>query len=421
MVAARSTEWLPRYVRPFPAEQVTSRNAAAEVDARDVGLRRADVDAIWDAVVRLYGTGLHPAIALNVRHRGRVILDRAIGHLRGNAPDDSIDAPKVPVRHDSLFTLFSASKAVTAMLVQLLDERGAIHIDDPVAEYLPEFGRKGKERITIRQILTHRAGLYTVPGIPPSLELLADWERVIEILCDAEPLHAPGEKLTYHAITGGFVLGEIVRRVSGRDVRTFLREELSGPLGLPNLDYGTAPARRGELAHNAYTGAPPLPPFSWLLSKSFGVDFKTAVALSNDPRFYACPIPSGNVVTTADEACRFFELLRTGGELDGVRVFDPRTIRRATEPRGILEIDAGIGLPIEYGLGFMLGNPLVGLYGRNAPRAFGHIGFSAVLVWADPDRALSACLLTSGKPLVTLGQLRWFDVIYTIAKRVPRV
>ncbi len=421
MLTARVSEWWPRYVRPYPAEQVTSRNVAAEVAPRDVGLRRATVDSIWDAVVRLYGTGLHPAIALNVRHRGQVILDRAIGHLRGNAPDDPPDAPKVPVRHDSLFTLFSASKAVTAMLVQLLEQRGAIRIDHPVAEYLPEFARNGKDRITIRQILTHRAGLPTVRGVPPSLDLLADWERVIEILCEAEPLHAPGTKVTYHAITGGFLLGEIVRRVSGKDVRTFLRDEICAPLGLSSLDYGAPPSRHDDLAHNAYTGAPPLPPFSWLLSKSFGVPFKTAVELSNDPRFYRCPIPSGNVTTTADEACRFFELLRSGGELDGVRVFHPETVRRAVEPRGVLELDAGIGLPIEYGLGFMLGNPVVGLYGRNAPRAFGHIGFSAVLVWADPDRALSACLMTSGKPLVTLGQLRWLDVIYTIARHVPRV
>src|SRR5512138_1132645 len=102
---------LRRHVRPFPAAAVESRNAEAEVDPRAVGLERGAVDAIWAAVVRLYETGLHPAIALTLRRRGRVVLDRALGHLRGNAPDDPPGAPLVPARPGSLFGLFSASKA----------------------------------------------------------------------------------------------------------------------------------------------------------------------------------------------------------------------------------------------------------------------------------------------------------------------
>src|ERR1044071_3409531 len=122
------------HVRAFLPEAVTSRNAAAEVDPRDVGLHAADVDAIWASVVKLYTTGLHPAIALCVRRHGRIVLERAIGHLRGNAPRAASDAPKIPIRYDSLFSLFSASKAVTAMLIHLLDERRLVHLDDAVAD-----------------------------------------------------------------------------------------------------------------------------------------------------------------------------------------------------------------------------------------------------------------------------------------------
>lgn len=380
----------------------------------------ADVDAIWSSVVRLYRTGLHPAIALTIRHRGRVIIDRAIGHLRGNAPDDPPDAPKVLARHDSLFSLFSASKAVTAMLIHLLDERGVIRLDDRVAEYIPEFAQKGKELATIRQVLTHRSGLPTVRNFPADLERIADWPHVLDVLCNAPALSAPGSRLAYHALSGGFILGEIARRATGKTLRTLLREEITNKLGLSTFDYGLPPERFGDLARHAFTGLPPLPPLTWAVSRALGVGVHEAVGLSNDPRYYQCLIPSGNIVCTADEACRYFQLLLNEGELDGVRIFDPRTIHRAVEPPAVIELDAFLGLPVRYGMGFMLGNRGPSLYGFGAPRAFGHIGFTVVTAWADPERALSVCLMTSGKPLITPGQLRWAEVVYTIAARTPR-
>src|SRR6185369_12502379 len=147
--------WISSTVRSFPPEEVTSRNSAAEIDPREVGLSHDDVDDIWSSVLTLYRTGLHPAISLCVRRHGQIVLERAIGHLRGNAPTDPSDVPMVPIRYDSLFNFFSGSKAVTAMLIHLLDERNLLHLDDPVVEYIPEFGSHGKHRTTIRHILTH--------------------------------------------------------------------------------------------------------------------------------------------------------------------------------------------------------------------------------------------------------------------------
>lgn len=408
--------WQPAYVRVPSPESVTSRNAAAEVSPFDVGLAVSDVDAIWEAAVRLYQTGLHPALALCVRHRGKVILDRAVGHLRGNDPHDPPDAPKVPARHDSLFTLFSASKAITAMLVQLYDERGALRLDDPVEAYIPEFACRGKQGATIRHVLTHRSGLPTVRDFPADIERIADWDFVLRVLCAAPALSAPGQRLAYHAISGGFILGEILQRVTGKDMRTLLREDFAEPLGLQTFDYGLPEARRGDLARHAFTGLPPLPPLSWTVARAIGVGIREVVELSNHPRFYDCVIPAGNIVTTAGDACRFFEMLRQGGTLDGVRIFDPRTIARATAHDGTLEIDSFIGIPIRYGMGFVLGNVGPSMYGWSAPRAYGHMGFTTVLAWTDPDRELSACLMTSGKPFATPGQLRFVQLIYTIAR-----
>jgi CubicO group peptidase (beta-lactamase class C family) len=411
---------LAMHVRAFPPDEVTSRNADAEADPQAAGMTPADVDAIWKSVVRLYETRLQPAMALCVRRRGVVVLDRAIGHLRGNAPDDAKDAPRTPIRHDSLFNFFSASKAVTAMVIHLLDERGLLHLDDAVVEYFPEFGRNGKEDVTLRQLLTHRAGIPNVPQAKVDVGLLSDPERLLGVLCDAKPLSVPGRRLAYHALTGGFVLGEVVRRVAGRDIRRVLREDILGPLGFATFDYGVPAARANEVAVNAFTGLPAFPPQSWALERALGIGVREATALSNDPRFLTAVVPSGNVIGTANEASRFFQLLLEEGELDGVRVFERRTVRRAVREQSYLEIDSFLGMPVRYGTGFMLGAEHFTPYGPHTPKAFGHVGFTNVIAWADPERELSVGLMTSGKPFVTPGQIAWLRVARTISRVCAR-
>lgn len=407
---------LAMHIKPAPPESVTSISPR-EQDPYDGALRRDDIDAIWRAVVRLYGAGLHPAIGLCIRRRGHIVLERAIGHLSGNAPGAPKDAPKVPVRYDSLFNLFSASKAITAMVAHLVEQRGLVHLDDAVAEYIPEFAKHGKGGTTLRQILTHRAGIPIVREAPIDVDLLADWERIVRLLCDAKPISKPGRKLAYHALTGGYVIGEVVRRVTGVDVRTFLRREILDPLKFATFDYGVPTARVKDVAENAVTGLPALPPQSMLLKRVLGVSLRDATAVSNDPRFLTAVVPSGNVIGTAEEASRFFELLRRGGETGGVRIFEPRTIRRAVAERSWLEVDSFLGLPVRYGSGFILGTPGFSIYGKDSEHAFGHVGFTNVIAWADPERELSVGLMTTGKPFITPGQLRWIALVHTIAKR----
>jgi CubicO group peptidase (beta-lactamase class C family) len=407
------------HVRVGDIERVTSRSPREE-DPRDADLTRDDVEAMWRGIVRLYRGGLHPAIAVCVRRHGRLVLERAIGHLRGNAPGARRDAPKVPIRYDSLFNLFSASKAVTAMVAHLLEQRGLLHLDDAVAEYVPAFGAHGKDRITLRQILTHRAGIPTVRKAPMDLDLLADWGRVVGLLCDEKPLSPPGRRLAYHALTGGYVVGEVVRRITGMDIRAYLRHEILDPLGFATFDYGIDAARVGEVAENATTGLPALPPQARLLERALGVSLRRATEISNDPRFLTAIVPSGNVIGTAEEASRFFELLLRGGTLGDVRIFEPRTIRRAVAEQSWLEVDSFLGLPIRYGTGFMLGTPFVSLYGRRSSHAFGHVGFTNVVAWADPDRDTSVGLMTSGKPFITPGQLRWLGAIDAISHACRR-
>ena len=418
-VVTSARELFPRELRlRFQPDEVTTASPR-ETDPREVGLDPRDVEAIWRSVVRYYRLGLHPALSICIRRGGRVVLERTIGHARGNAPDDPEDAPLIPATPDTLFNFFSGSKAVTAMLVHLLHERGLLHVDEPVAAFVPEFARHGKDRITIRDVLAHRAGIALTPGHALDLDGLHDADAILEHLCDLRPEHEPGQQLGYHAVTGGFVLAEVIRRVTGLDAREFLSETVRAPLGFEHFNYGVPEELVEAVAYEAYTGPTPAIP-AQLLKRSLGVDMRECVEIANDPRFRTAIVPSGNVIATANEVCRFFELLLREGELDGVRVFQPETVQRAAAPQGAMAIDGVIKIPIRYSMGFMLGNDFWSFYGPRTPKAFGHLGFTNVLGWADPERDISVGLMNNGKPLFSVKFLGWVDIMRTIASRIPR-
>jgi CubicO group peptidase (beta-lactamase class C family) len=405
---------------PSDLQAVTSIHSRAEVPSREVGADPRGVARVWSAVESLYGSGIHPAIQLCVRRRGQIILDRAIGHARGNGPHDTPDTPKVLATPETPFTIFSAAKAVTAMVIHLLDQRNLLRLDDRVAEYIPEFGRHGKQLITIRHLLTHRAGLPNLPPEVMDLKQLDNEARILRILCAAEPTWRPGRQLAYHAITGGFILGEVVRRVTGKGIRAFLGEEILRPLGFRWMNYGVRRADVKRVALNYFTGMAPLPPVSTLLTRAFGMTLQDATEMSNDPRFLTAVIPSANVVATANELSRFYQLLLNGGELGGVRIFEPRTIRRAVSEESYFEIDFTLGVPVHYGLGFMLGAQWFSLYGPDTQHAFGHLGFTNIVSWADPERQVAATLMTSGKPLVYPQLYHAFDIMRQIGLACPK-
>src|SRR5581483_9343447 len=136
---------------PDDLEPVTTRGE--EADAATVGLNPATVEQIWEGATDLYRAGVHPGLALCIRREGEVVLDRAIGHARGNGPEDPEDAPKEAMTPGTPACIFSASKAITALVIHLLDERHELHIGDRVAEYIPEYAQKGKEGTTIAHVL----------------------------------------------------------------------------------------------------------------------------------------------------------------------------------------------------------------------------------------------------------------------------
>jgi len=305
------------------------------------------------------------------------------------------------------------------MLVHLCDQRGLVHLDDPIAHYIPEFGKHGKHRITIRHVLTHRAGVPHIPREFADVGILTRPHDLLEILCDGHPTWSPGRRLAYHALTGGFLLGAVVEKVTGKDLRSFLRDEILAPLHFDAFNYGVPIERVPEVAQNAFTGPPLVPPVSTFMRRILSVDLHEAVRISNDPRFLTAVIPAGNIICTANEASRFMQLLLDGGISDGVRIFEKRTIVRAVAEQSYLELDLTLGAPVRYSMGFMLGARVGSLFGLSTSRAFGHIGFTNVIIWADPDRAISVAIMNSGKPVLSPGVARWLLLMQLIARRVP--
>jgi CubicO group peptidase (beta-lactamase class C family) len=399
---------------PTDLAAVTTINFDAEVAPRALEVADDGVEQIWSAAERLYRSGIHPALQLCVRRHGEVLIDRAIGHAAGNGPHDQRKTEKVLATPATPFNIFSASKAVTAMVIHLLDQRRLLHLNDPVCEYIPEFAAHGKEGVTIQHVLTHRAGIPNLPTNAMRLENLDHEDRVIKLLCDAELTWRPGRRLAYHAITGGFILGEIVKRVTGKPIRTFLREEILAPLGFRWMNYGVAPRDVSKVALSYFTGPPLLPPLSTLMERALGLPLDQVIEVGNDPRFLTAVVPAGNVVSTANEMSRFYQLLLAGGTLDGVTVFEPRTIRRAVQEQSYLEFDLTLVLPLRYGMGFMLGGKTFSLYGPDTDAAFGHLGFTNIICWADPERQVSGALMTSGKPLIYPEIYFLHDLMWTI-------
>jgi CubicO group peptidase (beta-lactamase class C family) len=379
---------------PADLEAVTDRGVEDHA-----GLSPAAAERIWDGVRHWYSAGMQPAIQLCVRHNGRLVLNRAIGHAWGNGPADPPGTEQIPVTVGTPFCVYSAAKAITTTVVHMLVERGAFGLDDRVCDYLPSYTGHGKERTTIRHVMTHSAGVPLATGPRPDLRRMNDSGYAREKLGELKPIHRPGLMHIYHGVTWGPLVREIVSAATGRNIREILETEILQPLGFRWTNYGVAEADVALVAPSHVTG-PPLPgPIAAAMKAALGGSMQRIVPFSNSPMFLTSVVPSSSTVSTAQELSRFAEILCRGGELDGVRVLRPETLRSATRECRRLRPDVATGLmPIRWGTGYMLGSRRFGPFGRNAPDAFGHTGLTNIAIWADPSRGLSVGLVSSGKP-----------------------
>lgn len=385
--------------------------AADELAPRAAGLAQADVDAIWRHIEALHRSGAHPGIALCVRRRGRIILNRAIGDAAAGQ-----GAPR-PLTVETPICLFSASKAVTAVLAHALAESGEIDLDLPVAHYLPAFGRHGKGRITISEVLAHRGGFASVdiPASERTVALLADPQALLNRIYDARP-RGHG-KVGYHALTGGFVLGAVIEAVTGAPLADYLDRTLRQPLDMRYFTYGLAPTLRPTVARNAVAGMRVRFPVSAVVRRALFVGMDEAVEASNDAAFMDAVIPAGNLYATAEELSRFYQMLLDGGTYGGRRVLAEATVARMIQPRNRLQPDRMLLVPMRYSEGFMLGSRGFSLYGPDTGDAYGHLGFMNVLGWAHPSRQTAVGLLTTGKAVLGPHLLPLTRLLHSLSAR----
>ena len=385
------------------------------------GLDPAAIDRIWEAARHWYRAGMQPAIQLCLRHNGTVVLNRAIGHAWGNGPDDPADADRVAVSTSTPFCVYSAAKAISTTVVHMLVERGAFSLDDRVCDYLPSYTGHGKERTTIRHVMTHSAGVPFATGPRADVRRVNDSDYTRARLSEFKPIHRPGLVHIYHGVTWGPLVREIVSAATGRNIREILATEILDPLGFRWTNYGVAEADVPLVAPSYVTGKPLPAPIAAALRTALGGTMTQIIPFSNTPVFLTSVVPSSSTVSTADELSRFAEILRRGGELDGVRVMRPDTLEAAVRPCRRLRPDVATGLaPIRWGTGFMLGSKRFGPFGADAAAAFGHTGLTNVAIWADPARGLAAGLISSGKPGRHPEAGRFTALLNQITAQIPR-
>ena len=395
---------------------VTDIDERHEAAPASVGLRDEAVAAIWRAVEDMYCTGYYPAVMLCVRRRGKVVLNRAIGHASGFGEGGAVPRR---VTTETPACIYSASKAITAMLVHRLADEGHINLLDPVAHYVPEFGRHGKDKLSILQILAHRGG---VPGIKTSLpmEALIDHKTLFKLICDAEPIDAHGRTQAYHAITGGTVLQAVLERVTGEPIEKYWLDHFKVPMGFKHFAYGATGAAFANMARDLFTGVPVPRMFRDYFKQYLGLDVEVDRDFINLPTFFREPVPAGNMIATAEEASRFFQMLLDDGVWRQRRIVSPLAVHRATRETSPHQFDNVLKVPLRYSAGMMLGGDPMGLFGWKTGNAFGHLGMINIFVWADPDRDLSCALLATGKPLLAHNLPYVANVLARISRGVPR-
>ncbi len=341
------------------------------------------------------GTDLGAAVSFVLD--GETVVDLWGGHLD---PEKTREWER-----DTLVNVYSTTKGMTALCAHQLIEQGKLELDAPVARYWPEFAAAGKEDITVRQLLSHQAGL-PAPRTRLPGEALFDWSAMVEALAASAPWWTPGTRHGYHAVTFGHLVGELIRRASGSSPGRYFEQNVAQPLEADfhiGLDaehdvrtsdlHGSIFGGGGGGKDGAGKAGPELPEALRRFIQSMSdPETMTGAAFNNPPMppgtvnsraWRAAEIPAANGHGTARALARIYGALSRGGEVDGVRILGAEAVDRAIEEQ-VSGPDAVLGgMPMRFGLGFMLRQPLMPF--TPSPRAFGHPGAGGSIGIADPD------------------------------------
>lgn len=360
------------------------------MDAGELGLDRARLERLTTAIEADVEAELYDGAAVLVARHGQVALHEAVGFAeratqRRASPDD-------------VFHLFSVTKAFTAVLVLRCVDRGEIQLTTPIAEVIPEFGVKGKQRVTVSHLLSHTGGM--PPDLPPMpIDRFGDLEAVALAVSNQALLVKPGRLVSYSPVGAFAVLGEVVRRLDGgsRPFRRIMDEDLFAPLGMKSTSLGLRPDLGARFSPVVVRDPHP------------GLFPREALEGMNALMTEAFEMPGGGAVGTAHDLFRWTDALRRGGELDGAGILSPALLKLATtnhtgsEPNHLFdswcETRGWESFPAFIGLGFFLrGEGIFPMpFGLTASSStFGGLGAGSTMFWVDPERDLAFVCLTTG-------------------------
>lgn len=357
--------------------------------------------AVREVFVNNLKGGLDVGASFAATVEGEMVVD-----LWGGFADE---ARTRPWARDTIVNVYSTTKTMTALTALLLADRGVLDLHAPVARYWPEFAANGKEGVKVSHLLSHAAGL-SGWDTPLRAEELYDWSRICALLAAQKPWWTPGEKVGYHALSQGFLVGEVIRRASGKTVGTVFREEIAGPLGA-DFHIGLAAehdARVGEL----------IPPTTGLgkgqdPQSIAGRTLNNPVLTALEPRtraWRAAEIPAAGGFGHARSVAEVQTVLANRGVSKGKRIMSEAGTRRALEPQ-IEGVDMVLGLPIKHGMGYGLPGEAMPL---PSPNTCFWGGWGGSLVIADLDRRICCAYVMNKMGEGTTGDLRAFQLIMPV-------
>jgi|SRR5450631_439641 CubicO group peptidase (beta-lactamase class C family) len=353
---------------------------------------------VQTAADELVGSGAETGLQVAVIHNGSVVVDVVSG-----LADPTTGTP---VTADTLFYAVSAAKGVTSAVGHVLAERGDVDYDLRLAEVWPAFGSHGKEAVTLRHVLCHTAG---VPGLPADTTVadLCDWEHMCKVIADAEPWWEPGTRYGYHAQTFGFLLGETLRRVTGRGISALLRDHVTGPLGVgDDVLFGVSPDLLPRVARQVAPEGPPppLPDPDSPVGKAIPLGIAQNAEFANRRDVLTSDIPSGGTMTAAGVARMYAGLL---GHIKGVTLVSKTRLElmAAITYRGTDEV---MGVPAEWALGYSPFRPGVG---SRPGSTFGMVGSSGSVAYGDIDTGVAVAVMRN----------RFKAADFTAAERIDKL
>ncbi|MBI1311310.1 serine hydrolase [bacterium] len=356
----------------------------------------------FDPVRELFGTNLESGedlgASLAVSIDGEMVVD-----LWGGWADE---ACTVPWTENTITCVFSTTKTMTSLAALLLVDRGELDLDANVASYWPEFAARGKQKIKVRQLLSHTSGVSGWDQ-PVTIDDLYDWDKSTAMLAAQAPWWEPGAGSGYHALSYGHLIGEVIRRITGQRLGEFIASHIAGPLGA-DFHIGLSPV---EFQRVANVVVPPALPFDPTQLDPNSLTFKTltgptsSAELSWTERWRRADIGAANGHGNARSVARIQSVVACGGEVDGVRLLAPRTINQIFEVQSDT-IDLVLGIPLKIGLGYGLPWPQVMPFVPEGRQCFG-AGAGGSIVIADADRRMTIAYVMNkfGQDVTIVGPI----------------